>query len=137
MFNEYTAIIKNETWELVPRLLLMLFLASGFQVSQTALLTGTKLTRWPGVSTDNPTLIMMRLLVPWLRPLLFAVLTIVVSCHWPSHQLDVANAFLHGPLCAPDFCEQPSGFVDPERPYHACRFHKALYGLKQAPRAWF
>lgn len=116
MFNEYTAIIKNETWELVPRLLLMLFLASGFQVSQTALLTGTKLTRWPGVSTDNPTLILMRLLVPWLRPLLFAVLTIVVSCR---HQLDVANAFLH------------------ELPYHACRFHKALYGLKQAPWAWF
>lgn len=51
--------------------------------------------------------------------LLFAVLTIVVSCHWPSHQLDVANAFLH------------------VRPYHACRFHKALYGLKQAPGLGF
>jgi hypothetical protein len=33
--------------------------------------------------------------------------------------------------------DQPSGFVDPDRPAHVCQLVKSIYGLKQAPRAWF
>lgn len=61
------------------------------------------------------------------------------STSWmsPIHQLDVTNAFLHGTLSEPVYCEQPSSFVDPLRPEYVCKLHKALYGVKQAPRAWF
>jgi hypothetical protein len=65
------------------------------------------------------------------------VLTIAASKQWPTRQLDVSNAFLHGYLDEYVLCQQPVGFVDPGRPQAVCRLDKSLYGLRQAPRAWF
>ncbi|KAM3354769.1 hypothetical protein ACQJBY_025482 [Aegilops geniculata] len=45
-----------------------------------------------------------------------AVLQLAVSRAWPVHLLDVSNAFLHGHLAEQVFCEQPTGFVDAEHP---------------------
>ena len=65
------------------------------------------------------------------------VLTIVASKQWPTRQLDVSNAFLHGNLEEYVLCQQPIGFINPDRPQAVCRLDKSLYGLRQAPRAWF
>jgi hypothetical protein len=65
------------------------------------------------------------------------VLSIVVAQHWPVHQLDINNPFLHGTLSETVYCAQPSGFIDVSKPDHVCRLNKSLYGLKQAPRAWY
>nr|GEV65606.1 putative polyprotein [Tanacetum cinerariifolium] len=65
------------------------------------------------------------------------VLSIVVSRHWPIHQVDVKNAFQNGYLIEEVYMKQPHGYVDLARPTHVCRLRKALYGLKQAPRAWY
>ena len=65
------------------------------------------------------------------------VLSIAVSRHWPIHQLDVKNAFLHGDLTEEVYMKQPPGYVHPKYPYYVCCLRKALYGLKQAPRAWY
>jgi len=65
------------------------------------------------------------------------VLNLAASRHWPIHQLDVKNAFLHGHLDETMYCQQPPGFVDPSRPDCICLLQKSLYGLKQAPRAWY
>ncbi|WKA03696.1 hypothetical protein VitviT2T_021792 [Vitis vinifera] len=65
------------------------------------------------------------------------VISIVVSSNRPIKQLDVHNAFLNGDLQEQVFMMQPSGFEDSSFPTHVCRLQKALYGLKQAPRAWF
>jgi hypothetical protein len=66
-----------------------------------------------------------------------AILAIAVHFQWPTRQLDVSNAFLHGNLQEEVFMEQPPGFVDSQFPNHVCRLNKSIYGLKQAPRAWF
>lgn len=65
------------------------------------------------------------------------VLTIAASRKWPTRQLDVSNAFLHGHLQEHVLCQQPTGFADPSRPDAVCLLDKSLYGLRQAPRAWF
>ena len=52
-------------------------------------------------------------------------------CH-----LDVKNAYLHALVDEEVYMEQPTGFVDPERPDHVCKMNWALYGMKQAGRLW-
>lgn len=65
------------------------------------------------------------------------VLSIAVSRGWSLRQLDVQNAFLHGVLEEEVFMRQPPGYVNKDTPHFICRLDKSLYGLKQAPRAWY
>nr|GEU92102.1 peroxidase 31-like [Tanacetum cinerariifolium] len=65
------------------------------------------------------------------------VLSLPTSRHWPIHQLDVKNAFLHGDLSETVYMHQPLGFQDSAHPDYICLLQRSLYGLKQAHRAWF
>ncbi|GKF72006.1 ribonuclease H-like domain-containing protein, partial [Tanacetum coccineum] len=48
------------------------------------------------------------------------VFSLATSRHWPIHQLDVKNAFLHGDLYETVYMHQPPGFRDSEHPDYVC-----------------
>ncbi|GKE21555.1 ribonuclease H-like domain-containing protein [Tanacetum coccineum] len=65
------------------------------------------------------------------------VLSLATSRHWPIHQFDVKNAFLHGDLSKTVYMHQPLSFQDFAHPDYICLLQRSLYGLNQALRAWF
>ncbi|GJZ91892.1 ribonuclease H-like domain-containing protein [Tanacetum coccineum] len=56
------------------------------------------------------------------------VLCLAASRHWPIHQLDVKNAFLHGDLSETVYMYHPSGFRDSAHPDYVCLLQRSLYG---------
>lgn len=142
MNEEYSALIANNTWQLVPRpsganvvtgkwVYRHKFRPDGSLERYKARWVLRGFTQRPGVDFGET-------FSPVVKPATIrTVLTIALSQNWPVHQLDVKNAFLHGTLDETVYCVQPSGFVDSTHPDFVCRLNKSLYGLKQAPRAWY
>jgi len=142
MQREFDAMQANRTWTLVPR------------PPGTRVITG----KWVFKHKMNPDGTLERYKARWVvrgfnqRPgidfgeafspvvkpaTIRTVLTLVATNNWPAHQLDVSNAFLHGNLQELVFSQQPTSFVDPQRPDDVCLLSRSLYGLRQEPRAWF
>ncbi|CAH9140198.1 unnamed protein product [Cuscuta epithymum] len=142
MDDEFSALIKNKTWELVPRppqaniircmwLFKHKYRSDGSLERHKARLVVNGNSQQVGVDCDET-------FSPVVKPATIrTVLTLALSHDWPLHQLDVKNAFLHGHLEETVFMHQPPGYRDQSRPSHVCRLLKSLYGLKQAPRAWY
>ncbi|GJV54143.1 ribonuclease H-like domain-containing protein [Tanacetum coccineum] len=142
MNDEYHALINNNTWTLVPRptdanivrcmwLFRHKYLANGTLSRYKARIVANGSTQLEGVDVDET-------FSPVVKPgTIRTVLSLATSRHWPVHQLDVKNAFLHGDLSETVYMHQPPGFRDSTHPDYVCLLQRSLYGLKQAPRAWF
>ena len=139
---EFDALLKNQTWELVPSHLAWNIvgckwvfrikrLADGSVERYKARLVAKGFHQVPGVDygeTFNPVIKPTTVRI---------VLSLAVSKGWVLRQFDVQNAFLHGNLYEDVYMSQPLRFSHPQFPNHVCKLKKALYGLKQSPRAWF
>ncbi|KAD1865828.1 hypothetical protein E3N88_42185 [Mikania micrantha] len=141
MATEYSALMRNGTWSLVPRVpganLVDCKWVYKLKRDQTGAITRHKARlvakgyhQQPGIDYMETFSLVVK------STTIRVVLSLAVTQRWSLRQLDVQNAFLHGDLKETVYMTQPQGFVDPTRPDHVCLLHKSLYGLKQAPRAW-
>ncbi|KAI3757628.1 hypothetical protein L6452_05170 [Arctium lappa] len=142
MNEEYNALITNGTWVLVPRppganvvrsmwLFKRKFNADGSLSRYKARLVANGRSQQQGIDCDET-------FSPVVKPATIrTILSLAISRHWPIHQLDVKNVFLHGHLQETVYMHQSSGFRDPQHPDHVCHLQRSLYGLKQAPGAWY
>lgn len=141
MDAEFTALMKNETWELVPpkRGINLIDCRWVFKVKRKAdgsierlkaRLVAKGFKQRHGVDYFDT-------YSPVVKPATVRVLlSLAVSQGWSMRQIDIQNAFLHGILSEEVYMKQPQGFEDSKNPGHICKLKKVLYGLKQAPKAW-
>ena len=121
MREEFDALQRNRTWQLVPRPPRANVITGKWVLRHKTCPDGSLeryKARWvvhgfrqrAGVEFTNTFALVVKL--GTIRP----VLQLAVSRAWPVHQLDVSNAFLHGHLDEQVFCQQPTGFVDTVTP---------------------
>ncbi|XP_070014880.1 uncharacterized protein [Nicotiana sylvestris] len=142
MHDKFTALLKNNTWSLVPSSPSHNFVGckwvyrikhkpDGSIDRFKARLVAKGFYQCPGVDyhhTFGPVI---------KHTTIRLILTLAVSFKWPLRQLDVNNAFLKGTLNEVVYMQQPPGFVNLDFPQHVCELHKFIYVLHQAPRAWY
>jgi histone deacetylase 1/2 len=141
MDSEYSALLKNGTWSLVPP-------RSGVNVIDSKWVFKVKTNPDGSIERYKARLVAKGFrqrygldyedtFSPVVKPTTIRLLlSLAVSRRWHLRQLDIQNAFLNGVLEEEVFMRQPPGFEDPTHPSYLCRLQKAIYGLKQAPRAW-
>jgi histone deacetylase 1/2 len=142
MNMEFTALLQNNTWDLVPAKSNINLVgnkwvyrikthANGTVERYKARLVAKGYHQQHGVDfleTFSPVI---------KQGTIRLVLSIALSQRWCIRQLDIQNAFLHGLLDEEVYMCQPQGYIHPDFPTHICRLKKSLYGLRQAPRSWF
>ncbi|GJX79012.1 ribonuclease H-like domain-containing protein [Tanacetum coccineum] len=140
MRDEYTALIQNKTCTLVPRppdtnivrcmwLFCHKYMAYGTLSRYKARLVVNGSTQLEGVDVDETFSLVVKL------GTIRIVLSLVASRHWPIHQLDVKNAFLHGNLSETVYMHQPPGFWDSVNSNYMCllqrRWDSSLFIYRQ------
>jgi hypothetical protein len=141
MEEEYSALLRNGTWQLVPpvpgvnlidsRWVFKVKMHSDGTVERyKARLVAKGFKQRHGLDFDET-------FSPVVKPATIRLLlSLALARGWHLRQLDIQNAFLNGVLDEVVYMKQPPGFTDSAHPSHYCRLIKSLYGLKQAPRAW-
>lgn len=136
---EYSALMKNKTWHLVPRQegKNIIYYKWVYKVKRKAdvsldrykarLVTKGFKQRY-GIDYEDTFSTVVK------AATIRTVLSIAVSRGWSLRQLDVQNAFLHGVPEGEAYMRQPPGYENSSRSDFICKLDKTLYGLKQAPR---
>ena len=138
---EYDAIIKSDTYDLVPRppntnIVRSMWLhkhkydANGVFRKHKSRLVANGKSQEHGIDYGET---FSHVVKP---ATIRTLLHLALANNWDVHQLDVQNTFLHGTLDEPVFMFQPHGFVNQSKPNHVCKLKRSIYGLKQAPGVW-
>ena len=140
MQEEYSSIMKNDVWEVVPSpegkfvvtskwLYQVKHATDGSIEKFKARFVARGFSQVGGVDYEET-------FAPLARyTSIRSIISIAAEMGWKIHQMDVKTAFLNGFIQEEVYIEQPQGFKVHGKESHVCRLKKALYGLKQAPRA--
>lgn len=140
MDKEYSALIKNKTWELVhkPDKKNLIGCKWTFKLKKNpdgtinrykARLVAKGYTQENGFDYTET-------FSPIVKPATIRLIfTIALENQWSIKHLDVNNAFLNGTLQEEVYMQQPEGYINNTN--LMCKLNKAIYGLKQSPRVWF
>ncbi|KAK3749555.1 hypothetical protein QZH41_007287 [Actinostola sp. cb2023] len=141
MNSEYSSLLENDTWELVPPPEGANVIGSRwvFKVKRDengsvdrfkGRLVAQGYSQMKGIDYDE-------VFSPVARHESLRSLLALANAHdLEMHQMDVTTAFLNGTLDCEIYMSQPEGFVDPKKPDHVCKLKKSIYGLKQSARCW-
>lgn len=142
MREEIDALLKNETWDLVPQpagcqpvsckwVYRLKRKIDGSTEIFKARLVARGFSQHQGLDYEETFSPVAKMAT------VRTLISLAAKMNWRLWQLDVKNAFLYGELDRDIFMMQPEGFVSNDHPSYVCKLKKALYGLKQAPRAWY
>jgi hypothetical protein len=142
MDNEFGALLRNQTWHLVPpksganvincKWVYNIKRKSNGSIDRCkARLVAKGFKQRYGIDYEDTFSPVVKAATIWI------VLSIAVSRGWSLRQLDVQNVFLYGVLEEEVYMRQTPGYEDTQHPNYICRLDKAIYGLKQAPHAWY
>ena len=141
MNSEFSSLIENGTWELVPRPIDKNIVGSKwiYKVKRgpngeierfKSRLVAQGFSQTEGVDFNE-------VFAPVARfPTIRTLLAFANAHDLEIHHMDVTTAFLNGELDCDIFMEQPEGYVDPANPDYVCKLVKGIYGLKQSARCW-
>ena len=141
MISEYTSLMENETWELVPPEENQNVVGSRwvYKVKRNedgsvdrfkARLVAQGYTQTRGTDYEE-------VFSPVAKHTSLRTLLALANEHdLEVHQMDVKTAFLNGELDYDIYMSQPEGFVDEDKPNYVCKLRRSIYGLKQSARCW-
>ena len=124
--NEYNALIKNQTWHLVPpqhganvidcKWVYKIKRKSDGSIDRyKARLVAKGFKQRFGIDYDDTFSPVVK------ATTIRLVLSIALSRGWSLRQLDVQNAFLHGVLEEEVFMRQPPGYENHSAPHYVCK----------------
>lgn len=142
MKEELGQIIKNDTWELVPRpsdknvigtkwIFKNKMNEDGTVVRNKEMLVCKGYAQRKGIDYSNTFAPVSRL------EAIKLFLAYAIVKNFKVYQMDVKSVFLNGEIKEEVYIEQLERFTLSDIPDMVCRLKKVLYGLKQAPRAWY
>jgi hypothetical protein len=140
MDQEYNALLKNNTWYLVPRKQGMNIIdckcvykikkrADGSIDRYKSRLVAKGFKQRYGIDYEDTFSPIVK------AATIHLILSVAVSKGWNLRQLDVQNMFLNGVLEEKVYMRQSPGYENKDTPNSVCKLDKVIYGLKQAPRA--
>jgi hypothetical protein len=139
---KYQSIIKNDVWEIVPRLKSTNEVSSKwiFKIKHATdgsiekykeRFVARGFSQKEGIDYEEMFSLVSR------YTSLRTIIDFAAKMKWKLHQMDVKTTFLNGVIEEEVYIEKPQGFEVEDEKTHVCKLKKDLYRLKQDLRAWY
>jgi hypothetical protein len=142
MNEEYSSLMKNQTWELVELPKDRKAIASRWHFRHKFNANGTlerHKARWVAKGfSQQEGVDFFETWAPVAKwPTVRLFLSVAAMLDMEIEQMDVNTAFLNPEIDETIYVKQPEGYIKEGDEHLVCKLKKTLYGLKQSPREWY